>query len=112
MIVWSGFGFLVAIIGLASLVFTEIAFESITKNEQFYQQNSWVILVAMVVAAILTFGLHKLLSLKKPRIVIDKETGKEMEIRGSHSLFFIPVKWWPILFLILGLVLVFTGGES
>ena len=112
MIFWTGFGFLVAIIGFATLILTELVSESITKNEQFYQENSWVILVGMTIAAVLTFGLHKILSLKKPKIVIDKETGQEMELRGSHSLFFIPVKWWPVAFIVLGFIFMFTGGEK
>ena len=112
MIIWTGFGFLVAIIGFAALVLTELISESIAGNEQFYQQNSWLILVGMTVAAILTFGLHKILSLKKPKIVIDKKSGEEIEIRGSHSLFFIQVKWWPIVFIILGFVFMFAGGNE
>lgn len=112
MISWTGFGFLVAIIGFAALILTELVFESISKNEQFYQQNSWVILVGMTVAAMLTFGLHKLLSLKKPRIFIDQETGQKIELRGSHSLFFIPVKWWPVAFVILGFIFMFEGRSD
>jgi len=112
MIIWTGFGFLVAIIGFAALILTELVSESLTKNEQFYQQNSWVILVGMTVAAVLTFGLHKLLSLKKPKIVIDKETGQEIELEGSHSLFFIPVKWWPVAFVIFGFVFMFARSND
>jgi len=111
-IIWTGFGFLVAIIGFAALILTELVSESLTKNEQFYQQNSWMILVGMTVAAVLTFGLHKLLSLKKPKIVIDKETGQEIELEGSHSLFFIPVKWWPVAFVIFGFVFMFAASND
>jgi hypothetical protein len=66
----------------------------------------------MTVAAMLTFGLHKLLSLKKPRIFIDQETGQKIELRGSHSLFFIPVKWWPVAFVILGFIFMFEGRSD
>jgi hypothetical protein len=32
------------------------------------------------------------------RIVIDKATGQEMELKKRHDFFFIPMKWWgPIL---------------
>ena len=112
MIIWNGFGFVVAIIGFATLILTEVVSELLTKNEQFYQENSWVILVGMVIASILTFGFHKLLCLKKPQIVVDKETGQEIELRGNHSLFFIPVKWWPLVFIILGFIFMFAGSDA
>ncbi|MGK0186800.1 MAG: hypothetical protein ACI9R3_002583 [Verrucomicrobiales bacterium] len=44
--------------------------------------------------------------------MIDKETGKEIEIGGNHSLFFIPVKWWPVAFIILGFVFMVAGGDT
>jgi len=90
MIIWSGLGFLVAVIGFASLILTEFVSEKITGDDQFYQEHGWVILVGMLLAAGLTYGLHQLLLLQKGRVVIDKETGQEVVLRSSHSLFFIP----------------------
>lgn len=112
MIIWSGFGFLVAVIGFAALIFTELASEKITGNNQFYQQHGWVILIGMLVAAALTYGLHRLLLLQKGRAVIDKETGQEIILRANHSLFFIPVKWWSVVFAALGVVFAITGGAK
>lgn len=112
MIIWTGFGFLIAIIGFASLILAELVSESLTHNDQYYQQNSWMILVGMSCAAVLTFGLHKLLSPMKPRIFIDKETGQEIELNRSHSLFFIPLKWWPVAFVILGFIFMFVGNND
>ena len=39
MIVWQGFGFLVAVVGIAILAFTEYAVRAITKNEVYYQAH-------------------------------------------------------------------------
>jgi len=108
--VWSGLGFLVAVIGFAALLFTEIISEKITGDDQFYQEHGWVILIGMLIAAVLTFGLHRLLLLQNGRVVLDKETGQEVTRRSNHSLFFIPVRWWPIVFVVLGVILAFTGG--
>lgn len=104
MVFWSGFGFLVGIIGLGSLVGSEIITESITGNESFYQDNPSVRFIAMLVAATLTEGLNKTLFLSKSKIVIDKETGEEMIWRKKHSFFYIPTKWWPALFICIGMV--------
>ena len=112
MIIWSGLGFLVAIIGFGSLVLTELLSESLTKNDQFYQENDWVKMTGMILAALLTLGLHKLLNLQKAKRVIDVQTGEEIVLRKSHTFFFIPVKWWPLTFLILGALFMVIGPSS
>lgn len=112
MIIWSGLGFLVAILGFGSLILTEYLSEIITKNDQFYQENDWVKMTGMVLAAALTLGLHKLLNLQKAKRVIDTETGEEIVLRKNHSFFFIPVKWWPAAFLVIGTILMFTEPSS
>jgi hypothetical protein len=112
MIIWRGFGFLVAIIALVALALTEQVSERITSDQQFYQQHGWVALVGMLIAAALTYGLHRLLILQKGRAVIDKETGQEIVLRSDHSLFFVPVKLWPVVFVVLGLVLAFVPKQG
>jgi hypothetical protein len=111
MIIWRGFGFLVAIIGLATLAIAEKISERITGDQQFYQHHGWVALAGMLVAAALTYGLHRLLVLQKGRAVIDKETGQEIVLRSNHSLFFVPVQLWPVIFVVLGLVFAVAGPE-
>ena len=102
--VWSGFGFLVAIVGVLALLGTQMLSGTITGNENFYQENQWVILVGMVVAAAVTFALNQTLLKPKTQTVIDKETKQEVVLQKNHSLFFVPTKWWPIIFVVLGLV--------
>ncbi len=82
MIIWSGFGFVVAVLGFAALLFTEMISERITGNDRFYQEHGWVILIGMLVAAALTYGLHRLLLLERGRVMIDKQTGQEIVLRS------------------------------
>jgi hypothetical protein len=112
MIIWQGFGFLVAVIAFAALVLTETVSERITGNDQFYQQHGWVILIGMLFAATLTYGLHRLLLLQKQRVLIDKATGEEVVLKPNHSLFFIPVQLWPVVFVALGLIFAVIGPQS
>ncbi len=105
MVVWTGLGFLVAIIGIGALVGTEVISESITGNESFYQDNPWVILFGMLAAALITFALNKTLLAPKSQTVIDKETRQEIVLKKDHSLFFIPTKWWPIIFIVIGAII-------
>jgi hypothetical protein len=111
MVIWKGFGFLVAVICFAALGLTELVSENITNDEQFYQQHGWVVLIGMLVAAALTYGLHRLLLLQKQRVLIDKETGEEVVLSADHSLFFIPVQLWPVVFVVLGLLFAVVGPQ-
>lgn len=89
MIVWKGLGYLIAIIGIATLLATQMLTESISGSKTYYQENLWVIFFGMLVAAILTFALNKTVLSSEP---------------DNHSLFFIATKWWPIIFIVLGIV--------
>jgi hypothetical protein len=109
MVIWTGLGFLVAIITFASLILTELLSERLTGDDAFYQDNPWLMLVAMSAAATLTYVLHRLLLRQKARTLVDKETGEELTLRPSNSLFFIPVKWWPLVLLISGILFTVLG---
>ncbi len=104
MVVWTGFGFLIAIIGFGALIGTEIVIENIAGNESFYQDDLWVIFFGMVVAAAITHFLNKTILLPKSKVVLDKETKEEILLRNEHSLFFIAAKWWPVIFIGIGVV--------
>ncbi|MGE5354863.1 MAG: hypothetical protein ACM3PT_01370 [Deltaproteobacteria bacterium] len=38
------------------------------------------------------------------RILIDKETGKEVELKSNHTLFWIKIQYWGIIFFVIGLI--------
>ncbi len=103
MVIWSGLGFIIAIVGIAALIVTQMIAESVSGNENYYQENPWLILVAMLVAAALTFLLNQKVLATKSQTVIDKESGQEINLRKAHTLFFIDSKWWPAIFLVIGI---------
>ena len=112
MIIWRGLGFFVFVIGFGSLILTEFVSETITHNDRFYQEHGWIVMLGMFLAAVLTYAFHCLLVRRKDRTVIDKETGEEFVLRSDDSLFFIPVRWWPLVFVIVGVVYAFVGAAE
>ncbi|OQZ02748.1 MAG: hypothetical protein B6D34_10310 [Candidatus Brocadia sp. UTAMX1] len=107
MIIWSGFGFLVAIIGFASLLLTEVITKSSFHDEAYYQTHGWPKLVAFWVAAVLVYFVGLWLDRQPGRAMIDKATDQEVVLRRVHALFFIPVRYWPYIFSGLGVVFLF-----
>lgn len=109
MIIWRGLGCLAIPVGFAAFFVTEIAFEQ-TKGEGYYEHHGWAVLVASVVAAVAIWILGRLLNNRPGRVLVDKASGKEFIDRPSHDLFFIPVQWWAIGALIIGIVAFFKIG--
>jgi hypothetical protein len=94
MIIFSGAGL---VIGLAILVgfglgqFFTGGFEDGAPRHV----TTWGASLGLFIAAFLNYGLYRVSLLQKSRTLIDKETGHEEVVRPSHTLFFIPIRFWP-----------------
>jgi len=106
MIIFSGLGFLVPIIGFGTLILVQYFAGQITGNEEYYQKNEWVRVLGIVLAALLIYILDQLLHRKVKRLS-DAEDVEEILKSKTHSLFFIPLKWWPLIIIVLGAYLLF-----
>jgi hypothetical protein len=107
MIIWSGLGFLVAVIVFGFSLALNFAFNA-WWSEGYYDTHKWPFAISLFLSAITCWFLGSSLRKRKSQIVIDKETGKELVLnRSNHTLFLIPVHIWaPILAVIGGVVLV------
>ena len=109
MIVWQGFGFLVAVVGIAILAATEYAVRVITKNEVYYQAHGWPKLLGLWLAAAAIYGIARYFDSRPGKVVIEKDTGREVVLKQAHSLFFIPMKYWTYVLIVLGVVLLLVN---
>lgn len=95
MIIWSGWGIVIGLIGVACLVATNFAVNAAMGDDHYYQANGWPKLLALWLAALVSAPL-----------------GWAMNREGArHSLFFIPVQYWWIVYLLLGIVFFFVRLE-
>ncbi|MFT3781529.1 MAG: hypothetical protein QM790_05880 [Nibricoccus sp.] len=109
MIIWRGLGILVAIAGFAGFIAAEAITRSVTHDETYYQSHAVPKLGGAVLGAALAFGMTKLLAKgNAARVVIDKETGKEVVISRGDSFFFIPSKYIPYAVVIVGAIVAFV----
>jgi ATP/ADP translocase len=108
MIIWSGLGFLVAAITFLLLLIAEYVTESLFRDEAYYQAHGWPKLLAFFLAAMVIWPLGKYLNSKQGKIMIEKETGKEVLIKPKHSLFLIPMEYWGPILLALGIIFLFV----
>jgi hypothetical protein len=59
MIIWRGWGFLVAVFAFGASLVTELVTESVTGDDGFYQREAWPLALASVVAGIVTWLVGK-----------------------------------------------------
>ena len=98
MIIWSGWGFLVAVIVFGMSLAMEVVTEALAGDDRFYQAQAWPLALALALSGVIIWGLGRYLHARGARVVIDKATGQELTIGGQHRFFFIPMHHWgPVL---------------
>lgn len=116
MIIWRGWG----VIALIIMALTAVAIEGILEAtvglpngiKQYRVEHPWVWLVSFGLAAVFCWFAGTALErreLKNAKIVTDKETGQDIRLIGRNDMFWIPVKWWSVVYVVLAIVFAVSG---
>jgi len=108
MIIWSGWGWLVAVIVFGCALLTEVLVESAYGDDRYYQEHGWPKSAAFVAAALAVSPVASYSSRKRDRHLIDAQSGEPVVLRASDTLFFIAMKYWPPLLAVIGLVMLYA----
>jgi hypothetical protein len=96
MIVWKGWGLMALLIPLLCTIFVGTAVDSIY-GVDFYKNSDWAMPLILGLSSIIVFYLGYKLNNKPGRIVIDIETNKTIELKNTHSMFWIPLQYWAVI---------------
>jgi hypothetical protein len=109
MIIWRGYGILVAIVGVLSIIMLD--FVTVTYALDWTKSHPKITgFSEFFLTALVLYVLARVLKeYDKPKVVIDKESGQEIHLRRGDSLFFIPVGAWPYIVLMLSVYKLFTA---
>jgi len=105
MIIWSGLGFLVAIILIVTTLLASIITGTITGNDSYFKDNSMPFVISLFISCAIIYFLGKWLNTRKTKTYIDKGTGKEIIFKNNHGFFFIRMEYWGIIIFILTIIL-------
>jgi hypothetical protein len=107
MLIYRGRGVVVAIIAFVCLVLTEVFIRVQFHDEKYYQTHGWPKLTGLLVAAFLVWLL---ISKRHDSIEtgFQEQTETQGFFRSDDSLFLVPVKYWPGLLCLLGVVFYFV----
>lgn len=70
----------------------------------YYTLSKWPISVALFIAAIVVWFLGKKVNKNAERILIDPNTGQEVKLVNTHSLFWIRVEYWAPILVVIGII--------
>ena len=108
MLIWRGYGIMVVVFAVVGLVAGKVFNENVWGAPVPVDKRQWGELFGMILAAALVYVFHLLTQRPSDRrIVIDKRTGKEEILEKKHDLFFIPIKYWSVILIGLGVMLFF-----
>jgi len=105
--IWNGFGFIVPIITFTCAVICQILLDKIF-GQNYYSTSTWGISFSFLISSAICWILGTRGLKTKEKIVIDKETNEEIVLTRSHSFFFIPIKYWSYILVVIA-VLVFVS---
>lgn len=108
LLVWRGWGIGVPLIVILMQLLTEKLVDNIAGTPEFIKMHSWIWLIGLSVSAVLIWFIGKFLDSKPGRIVLDKETQREYELKSRHDFFWLPFKWWAIPVFVLGFIFTFV----
>src|SRR5262245_2635438 len=105
-IIWSGWGIVAGFVGVASLILTQVVVNAATHDERFYAVHGWPKLLSLWVAAAVIWLVGRSLNRRTERRLLDPESGRWVRVQsgGGHSLFLVPIHYWWVVYLILGVV--------
>ncbi|HEY4108223.1 hypothetical protein [Puia sp.] len=101
MIFWKGLGILALVIAVLVGALFSLLFDKIGWSE-----DLGAAVGALVSATIIWFTGTRLNSPAKARVLIDKQTGREITVKPNHSLFFIKLQYWAFIIGGIGLFMI------
>ncbi len=94
---WTGWGFLVPVVGVATLMVAQTGIDSIW-GEGYYKSHAWALQIGIASTGIAVSAVGWLIN-RKRGLLIDEDTGTTLYFHPKHTFFFIKMEYWgPIIF--------------
>ena len=93
---------------------SEVVVEAAFQDDRYYQTHGWPKAAASWLAAAIVGPLGRWMNRGEARELVDPQTGEVVRLQrqGGHTLFFIPMEWWGVIFGVLGFVLLFVAEPA
>lgn len=109
MIVWQGWGILVVVLAIVPIIVMQLLADGLMGPGGWSRNNSWLLPVALLIAAPLIYFVGKRLNEGQERVLVDPQTGQEVRIRRTHSLFWVRMEYWAAIVAVIAVVAFIAG---
>ncbi len=116
MIIHRGLGFLVFIFVFGFALVAELSANYFSGNDYYWDNNRWVLGVALMLAGLASWFLGKILEPKNvyrddkaTATPLEKPAPERFSISGKHSLFFIRMQYWGPILWVISIILIISG---
>jgi hypothetical protein len=99
-LVWSGKGFWVPVVTFLSGLGMEFFVRAEFHDDHYYQTHGWPIFCAFLFSAAVVAVIAKMCV--RERMLRDVKTGEDVVIRENHTFFFVNIKFWSYILVVLG----------
>ena len=112
MVIWRGWGILAAVIVLLALIAMELVAEAVQGSGAYQEETALWAGLGLLLAGAVIYPLGRRLNGGEGRVMVDKQTGQEVVIKSTHSLFFIRMEYWGLAALAGGLISLVIGAVT
>jgi hypothetical protein len=109
MIVWRGWGILVAIVAAVAVALVQVGSNALFGEGTYARHSDWLFPLGLLLAALLIWPLGRRLNRGGERTLLDPATGQPVVMRRDHSLFFIRMEHWAPILAVAALALAVAG---
>lgn len=95
MLVWRGWGILVALLPITCSLIAELVFDH-QYGAGAYRVASWPMPLALALSALPVYWVGDRLHRQPGRAVIDVETQARLTLKPEHTFFWIPMRYWSV----------------
>jgi len=103
MIIWSGLGILIIPIVIACVFLSATLTGQLSSTPDYFELHGWPMGAGIVTSAAACWFLGRRLQASGSKTLVDPQTGNPVVLRRRHSLFFIPMHWWAVILLPIGI---------
>ena len=110
MIIWRGYGWVVAAIIAASLLIVNLSLDYIV-NDTFYETHVWPKALALAISSVIIGYVGYILNLKN-REEVDDANLKNETPSSLHTFFFIPIQYWSVIIPLIAIGFFYSSLEK